>query len=147
MLVCTDIHNVLLALGQIGLKELSKLYVDTNAVPKTFNFPRWSFSQKYLVHLKQCQQRKAQEEKRLLLDQVDQVDQVRKIEIKLVEQEKKQRWREVDSGQPSVSREIKRKSSQEAVKEVERQMMETGDHLERMRDSMRPVRGGCVEKW
>ena len=30
-------------------------------------------------------------------------------------------------------------------------MMETGDHLERtnrrMRDSMRPVRGGCVEKW
>ena len=25
--------------------------------------------------------------------------------------------------------------------------METGDHLERMRDSMRPVRGGCVEKW
>ena len=54
------------------------------------------------MHLKQCQQRKAQEEKRLLLDQVDQVDQVeqvRKIEIKLVEQEKKQRRREVDSHQ------------------------------------------------
>ena len=53
--------------------------------------------------------------------------------------------------QPLVSREIKRKSSQEAEEEVDKQMMETGDHLERtnrrMRDSMRPVRGGCVEKW
>ena len=124
--------------------------MDANAVLKKFNFPHWSFSQKYLVHLKQCQQRKAQEEKRLLLDQVDQVDQVeqvRKIEIKLVEQEKKHRRREVDTGQPSVSREIKRKSSQEAEEEVDKQMMETGDHLERMRGSMRPVRGGCVEKW
>ena len=73
--------------------------MDVNAVLKKFNFPHWSFSQKYLVHLKQCQQRKAQEEKRLLLDQVDQVDQVRKIEIKLVEQEKKQRRREVDNHQ------------------------------------------------
>ena len=70
--------------------------MDTNAVLKKFNFPHWSFSQKYLVHLKQCQQRKAQEEKRLLLEQVDQV---RKIEIKLVEQEKKHRRREVDSHQ------------------------------------------------
>ena len=79
--------------------------MDANAVLKKFSFPNWSFSQKYLVHLKQCQQRKAQEEKRLLLDQmdqvdeVDQVDQVRKIEIKLVEQEKKQRRREVDNHQ------------------------------------------------
>ena len=79
--------------------------MDTNDVLKKFNFPRWSFSQKYLVHLKQCQQRKAQEEKRLLLEQVDQVDQVeqveqvRKIEIKLVEQEKEQRRREVDNHQ------------------------------------------------
>ena len=78
---------------------------------------------------------------------MDQVEQVRKIEIKLVEQEKKHRRREVDTGQPSVSREIKRKSSQEAEEEVDKQMMETGDHLERMRGSMRPVRGGCVEKW
>ena len=44
--------------------------------------------------------------------------------------------------QPLVSKEIKRKSSQEDEEEVE-----TGDHLERMRGSMRPVRGGCVEKW
>ena len=79
--------------------------MDANAVLKKFNFPHWSFSQKYLVHLKQCQQRKAQEEKRLLLEQVDQVDQVeqveqvRKIEIKLVEQEKEQRRREVDNHQ------------------------------------------------
>ena len=79
--------------------------MDTNDVLKKFNFPRWSFSQKYLVHLKQCQQRTAQEEKRLLLEQVDQVDQVeqveqvRKIEIKLVEQEKEQRRREVDNHQ------------------------------------------------
>ena len=78
---------------------------------------------------------------------MDQVEQVRKIEIKLVEQEKKHRRREVDTGQPSVSREIKRKSSQEAEEEVDKQMMETGDHLERMRGSMRPVRGGCVGKW
>ena len=77
--------------------------MDTNDVLKEVNFPRWSFSQKYLVHLKQCQQRKAQEEKRLLLEQVDQVEQVRKIEIKLVEQEKKHRRREVDTGQPAVS--------------------------------------------
>ena len=102
MRTCTDIHNVPLALGQIGLKELIKVICGRKCCPKKVQFSPLVILLKYLVHLKQCQQRKAQEEKRLLLDQVDQVDQVeqvRKIEIKLVEQEKEQRRREVDNHQ------------------------------------------------